>query len=76
MDLPVPIQIRNAPTRLAKDLGHGKDYRYPHDHPHGFVEQSYLPQERAGTTLYEPKETGDERETAKRWRWRRKLRGR
>ena len=76
MDLPVPIHIRNAPTRLAKDLGHGKAYKYPHDFPQGFVEQAYLPEELAEQSLYEPHDLGDERETKKRWAWWRKLRGR
>ncbi len=75
MDLPVPIHIRNAPTRLAKNLGHGKDYRYPHDFPQSFVEQSYLPDELEGRALYKPKDVGAERETRKRWAWWRKLRG-
>jgi putative ATPase len=75
-DLPVPIHVRNAPTRFAKSLGHGKAYRYPHDFPNAYVEQAYLPEAAKDLTLYKPKEIGDEREVAKRWAWWRKLRGR
>ena len=74
MDEPVPLQIRNAPTRLARELGHGRGYQYPHDHPHAFVPQAYLPEALEGVRLYEPKEVGDERETSKRLLWWRKLR--
>ncbi|MDJ0520674.1 MAG: replication-associated recombination protein A [Planctomycetota bacterium] len=76
MELPVPIHIRNAPTRLARELGHGKAYRYPHDHPHAFVEQAYVPEELADVQLYEPGDVGEERETKKRWAWWRRLRER
>jgi putative ATPase len=69
---PVPIHLRNAPTGLAKELGHGADYRYPHDFAGGFVAQDYLPKALLGRTFYEPTEVGDERETAKRLaHWRR-----
>jgi putative ATPase len=69
---PVPIHLRNAPTPLAKELGHGAQYRYPHDHPNAFVAQDYLPEGLAGKAFYEPIEIGDERETAKRLaHWRR-----
>jgi putative ATPase len=76
MDLPVPLHLRNAPTRLARDLGHGEGYRYPHDHEHAFVAQAYLPEAIEGARLYEPHEVGDERETARRLAWWRKLRAR
>jgi putative ATPase len=75
-DLPVPLHIRNAPTRLARELGHGRGYRYPHDHPHAFVAQTYLPEGLEDLSLYEPREIGEERETRRRWAWWRKLRGR
>ena len=74
VDAPVPLHLRNAPTRLARELGHGKGYRYPHDHPNAFVAQTHLPESVEGTSLYAPKEVGDERETAKRWAWWKKLR--
>ena len=76
MDEPVPLQIRNAPTRLARELGHGRGYHYPHDHPNSFVAQDYLPPAAADLRLYEPGEVGAERETKKRWAWWRKLRAR
>jgi len=69
----VPPHLRNAPTRLARSLGHGAGYRYPHDHPHAFVAQRYLPDELEGLALYEPQPLGEEREVAKRLAWWRKL---
>jgi putative ATPase len=74
--LPVPAHLRNAPTGFAKSLGHGKDYRYPHDHPHAFVPQSYLPPEIEHLVLHRPHEIGGERETAKRAAWWRRMRER
>jgi putative ATPase len=74
--LPVPVHLRNAPTGFAKSLGHGKGYLYPHDHPHGFVPQAYLPPEIADLVLHRPHEIGDERETAKRAAWWKKMRER
>ncbi len=53
-DLSVPLSIRNAPTKLMKKAGYGKDYQYSHNFAGHFVEQEYLPGEIAGTTLYEP----------------------
>ena len=53
-DLSVPLHIRNAPTKLMKDLGYGKDYGYAHDHADSFIEQEFLPQEISGTTFYVP----------------------
>lgn len=57
-DLPVPIHLRNAPTKLMKDLGHGKDYQYSHDAPGHFSEQEFLPAELSGKAFYKP---GDNR---------------
>ena len=56
----VPDHLRNAPTRLAKELGHGREYIYPHDHPGAFVSQQYLPPELKGRVFYEPGENGQE----------------
>ncbi|MDO5608792.1 MAG: replication-associated recombination protein A [Capnocytophaga sp.] len=53
-DLSVPIHLRNAPTKLMKELGYGKEYRYAHDYPQNFAFQDYLPDELQGTTFYEP----------------------
>ncbi|MDF1702413.1 MAG: replication-associated recombination protein A [Planctomycetota bacterium] len=71
---PVPLVIRNAPTRLARELGHGKGYEYPHDRPNSVSTQAYLPAGLEGLRLYDPKAVGDERETARRLAWWRKLR--
>lgn len=59
--LPVPPHIRNAPTRLMKELGYGKDYRYAHDFEKGYVEQEYLPEKIAGRKFYRPKGHGYEK---------------
>jgi putative ATPase len=53
-DLSVPLHLRNAPTRLMKDLDYGKDYKYAHDFPENFTDQEFLPDEVSGTKLYEP----------------------
>ncbi|MFV0154529.1 replication-associated recombination protein A [Empedobacter falsenii] len=53
-DLPVPLHLRNAQTKLMKDLDYGKEYKYSHDFPGNFAEQEFLPDEISGTTLYEP----------------------
>jgi putative ATPase len=53
-DLSVPLHLRNAPTKLMKDLGYGSDYKYSHNYANNFVDQEFLPEEISGTTLYEP----------------------
>jgi putative ATPase len=53
-DLPVPIALRNAPTKLMKDQGYGKEYKYAHDFENNFIAQEYLPEAIAGLKLYEP----------------------
>ncbi|WP_334055671.1 replication-associated recombination protein A [Polaribacter sp. P097] len=53
-DLSVPLHLRNAPTKLMRDLDYGKSYKYAHDFPDNFAEQEFLPEEIAGTKLYEP----------------------
>ena len=53
-DLSVPIHLRNAPTKLMKELGYGKDYQYAHDYEGNFAFQDYLPNELQGETFYEP----------------------
>ena len=53
-DLSVPLHLRNAPTKLMKDLGYGDDYKYSHDYEGNFVAQEFLPQEIANTKLYDP----------------------
>ncbi|MCE7055787.1 replication-associated recombination protein A [Algoriphagus sp. AGSA1] len=61
-DLSVPLHLRNAPTKLMKDLNYGKAYKYSHDFPGNFVEQEFLPDEIKGLKLYEPGENARENE--------------
>jgi len=53
-DLSVPLHLRNAPTKLMKDLDYGKDYKYTHDYANNFVEQEFLPDEVSGQKFFEP----------------------
>ena len=53
-NLPIPLHLRNAPTKLMKELGYGEDYKYAHDYKNQFIEQEFLPEEIKGTTLYQP----------------------
>jgi putative ATPase len=64
--LPVPLWIRNAPTRLMKDLGYGDGYIYPHEDRNAVVAQEYFPEKIAGSRYYKPVERGFEREMIKR----------
>jgi len=74
--MPVPLHIRNAPTSLMRDLGYGKDYKYPHDYPDHFVEEEYLPENLKGRIYYHPTEQGFEREIKRRLEaWRKKKTG-
>jgi putative ATPase len=69
--LPVPMHLRNAPTELMKEQGHGVGYRYPHDHPGHHTAQEYLPETLQGRSYYEPSDQGDEKATRQRlnaWR--------
>ncbi len=70
-DLPVPLHIRNAPTRLMKDLDYGKEYKYAHNFEKNFAEQEYLPDKIKSTKLYEPGKNQREEEMRKFWkeRW-------
>ena len=61
-NLEVPDHLKNASSALAKDLGHGKNYLYPHDHPGGFVPQEYLPKEIQGSVLWSPASNGKEQQ--------------
>lgn len=65
-DLPVPLHIRNAPTRLMKDLGYHKDYKYAHNYEGNFVSDNYLPDELKGSRFYEPGKNPREDEIRKR----------
>jgi putative ATPase len=61
-DLPVPIHLRNAPTKLMKELGYGDEYKYSHDFPNNFAEQEFLPTEISATKFFEPGENIREKE--------------
>jgi putative ATPase len=61
-DQSVPLPIRNAPTRLMKDIGYGRDYKYAHDFENNFVELEFLPEKIAGTRFYDPQENAREKE--------------
>ena len=61
-NLEVPDHLKNASSALAKDLGHGKGYLYPHDHPEGFVPQEYLPKEVQGSVLWSPASNAKEQQ--------------
>ena len=71
---PVPLHIRNAPTKLMKELGYGAGYRYAHDAPEGYIPQEYLPDELAGSSFYTPGPFGHEKRIAERLEWWAKLR--
>jgi putative ATPase len=61
-DLPVPIHLRNAPTKLMKELGYGEEYKYSHDFPNNFADQEFLPTEISETKFFEPGENVREKE--------------
>ena len=63
---PVPLQLRNAPTRLMKDLEYGKDYEYAHDTEEKLTRMECLPESLAGTVYYHPTDQGDEEKVKKR----------
>ena len=73
-DLPVPLHLRNAPTKLLKEIGYGEGYKYAHAFEGNFVEQEFLPDQIAGTKLYDPQDNPRERELRKslRDRWKEK----
>ncbi len=73
--LPVPFHIRNAPTRLMKDIGYGKDYKYAHNYKDGFVAQEYLPEKLKGQLFYEPTGRGYEKVIKQRLEGWRRLQG-
>ena len=73
-DLPVPLHLRNAPTKLMKDLGYHDGYKYAHAYEGNFVEQEFMPAEISGTVLYVPQDNPRERELRKnlREKWKEK----
>lgn len=62
-DLPVPIHLRNAPTKLMKELGYGDEYKYSHDYANNFAEQEFLPDAISETALYNPGDNSRENNT-------------
>lgn len=62
-DLPVPLHLRNAPTKLMKELGYGDEYKYSHDYANNFAEQEFLPDEIANTAFYDPGNNSRENST-------------
>jgi len=73
-DLPVPMQLRNAPTKLMKDIGYGDNYQYAHQHEGNFVEMEFMPESISGHKIYEPGENARENQTREwlRQRWQQK----
>ncbi len=71
--LPVPKHLRNAPTKLMKQLDYGRDYRYAHDYKEGVAPQSHLPDQLQGTSFYQPTERGYEKTIGERLAWYRQL---
>ena len=65
-NLPVPLHIRNAPTKLMKELGYHKGYKYAHEFSGNFVDQEFLPPEIKGSTFYKPGENAREKEIKER----------
>jgi putative ATPase len=70
--LPVPLPIRNAPTKLMKGLGYGRGYQYSHDYPEALVPQDYLPEPLKGRAYYLPTDRGYEKTIGERLAWWRK----
>lgn len=64
-DLPVPLSVRNAPTKLMKNMGYGKGYQYAHDYEGGFVNMEFLPEKISGEKFYEPGNNPREEELRK-----------
>ncbi len=74
-NLPVPLNLRNAPTKLMKELNYGKGYQYPHNYPGHFVETEYLPEELKQSLFYQPQDNPAELKIAERLRnWWKKYR--
>ncbi|PZX20360.1 putative ATPase [Breznakibacter xylanolyticus] len=63
-NLPVPLHLRNAPTKLMKQMGYGENYKYSHDYPNNFVAQQFLPDELKTNRLYTPQNNPQEQKTA------------
>jgi putative ATPase len=63
---PVPLHLRNAPTKLMKDIGYGADYKYAHAYENNFIEQEFFPEKLSGTIIYKPQNNPREQEIASR----------
>jgi putative ATPase len=74
--LEVPLHIRNAPTKLMKEMGYHAGYQYAHDFSGGYVQQEYLPEKLQGRKFYEPKGHGYEKNIVERMEWLKRLTGR
>ncbi len=61
-DLPVPLHLRNAPTKLMKELNYGTEYKYAHSYENNFVDMEFLPDNIKGSKLYEPSNNPRENE--------------
>ena len=64
-DLPVPLHLRNAPTKMMKQMDYGKDYKYAHSYENNFVLQQFLPDKLDGTRFYTPQKNAREEEFRK-----------
>src|SRR5690554_6839316 len=73
-NLPVPLHLRNAPTKLMKELSYGATYKYSHDYPHNFAEQEFLPEKLSKTRLWTPQDNAQEAKLRERMEflWKRK----
>jgi putative ATPase len=73
-DQPVPLPLRNAPTKLMKNIGYGKDYKYAHDYENNFVDLEFLPEKLSGKKFYDPQDNVRENELRNRLRelWKKK----
>lgn len=67
-DLPVPLHLRNAPTKLMKDIGYGKDYKYAHQYKDNFIAENYLPEDVKGSVLYQPQDNAREKDLKERFK--------
>ncbi|NPD45452.1 MULTISPECIES: replication-associated recombination protein A [unclassified Lentimicrobium] len=71
-DLPVPLHLRNAPTKLMKQIGYGAHYKYAHEHKNNFVDLEFMPERVKGITLYQPgnnkREQADQQKIKERWK--------
>ena len=73
-DLPVPLHLRNAPTKLMKNMDYGKDYKYAHSYENNFTNLEFLPEKLSGTAFYDPQKNAKEEEIRKflKLRWKEK----